>query len=254
MFFCPFAYEHWTHPPFAAHVSEDGFIYARGTQDMKGIGMMNLEAVRNLKNAGVRLKRTVHISFVPDEEIGGQEGMRVFSESEEFKKLNIGFGTDESIPNPGPNVLITFHGERTSRQIKITARSNPGHGALLGEDTAGEKLYYIIDKFMKLRAEEKRKLDERNLWFGDVTTINLTQLEGGVQVNVLPESLSASFDIRIATDVDHDEFEEMILRWCKEAGQDVTLEYLVKNPQVNNTKIDDSNLFWVAIKKAANEM
>ncbi|KAG6465907.1 hypothetical protein O3G_MSEX015487 [Manduca sexta] len=107
---------------------------------------------------------------------------------------------------------------------------------------------------MKLRAEEKRKLDERNLWFGDVTTINLTQLEGGVQVNVLPESLSASFDIRIATDVDHDEFEEMILRWCKEAGQDVTLEYLVKNPQVNNTKIDDSNLFWVAIKKAANEM
>lgn len=32
---------------------------------MKGVGMAHLEAVRKLKNSGVRLKRTVHISFVP---------------------------------------------------------------------------------------------------------------------------------------------------------------------------------------------
>lgn len=57
--------EHWTHPPFDAVVTEDGYIYGRGTLDMKGIGMMHLEAVRRLKTAGVRLKRTVHISFVP---------------------------------------------------------------------------------------------------------------------------------------------------------------------------------------------
>ncbi|KOB72894.1 Aminoacylase-1 [Operophtera brumata] len=32
---------------------------------MKGVGMAHLEAVRRLKGAGVRLQRTVHISFVP---------------------------------------------------------------------------------------------------------------------------------------------------------------------------------------------
>lgn len=32
---------------------------------MKSIGMMHIEAVRKLKEAGVKLKRTFHLSFVP---------------------------------------------------------------------------------------------------------------------------------------------------------------------------------------------
>lgn len=245
--------EKWTYPPFDAVVSDDGYIYARGTQDMKGIGMMHLEAIRRLKDAGVRLKRTVHITFVPDEEIGGVDGMRAFSESLEFKQLNIGFALDESAPNPHPNEILAFHGERTSRQIIVTCRGEPGHGSLLGSGTAGEKLHYIINKFMTLRAEEKKKADS-GVWFGDVTTINLTQLSGGVQVNVLPETLSVSFDIRIAPDVDHDEFDKMISRWCVEAGEGVSFEYIVKNPQVKSTRIDGTVPFWDVMKKVVADM
>ncbi|XP_035428662.2 aminoacylase-1-like [Spodoptera frugiperda] len=245
--------EHWTHPPFDAVVTEDGFIYGRGTLDMKGIGMMHLEAVRRLKTAGVRLKRTVHVSFVPDEETGSVDGMRVFSESPEFKKLNIGFELDESGPNLDPKEILVFYGERTSRQIVVTCRGDPGHGSLLIPNTAGEKLHYIIDKFMTLRAEEKRKMDN-GTWVGDITTINLTQLSGGVQINVLPENVTVSFDIRIAPDVDHDEFDDMISRWCKEAGDGVTFEYVVKNPQVKNTKIDGSVPFWDVMKKVVTDM
>lgn len=54
----------WTHKPFAADI-ENGKIYARGTQDMKCVGIQYLEAIRYLKEEGVRLKRTIHISFVP---------------------------------------------------------------------------------------------------------------------------------------------------------------------------------------------
>ncbi|CAH0700161.1 unnamed protein product [Spodoptera exigua] len=245
--------EHWTYPPFDAVVSEDGFIYGRGTLDMKGIAMMHLEAVRRLKNAGVKLMRTVHLSFVPDEETGSVDGMRVFSESPEFKNLNIGFALDESAPNLHPTEIMAFYGERTSRQIVVTCRGDPGHGSLLSSNTAGEKLHYIIDKFMTLRAEEKRKADS-GTWVGDITTINLTQLSGGVQINVLPENLSVSFDIRIAPDVDHDEFDDMILRWCREAGDGVTFEYVVKNPQVKNTKIDGSVPFWDVLKNVVADM
>ncbi|KAF9411737.1 hypothetical protein HW555_009528 [Spodoptera exigua] len=208
--------EHWTYPPFDAVVSEDGFIYGRGTLDMKDIAMMHLEAVRRLKNAGVRLKRTVHLSFVPDEETGSVDGMRVFSESPEFKDLNIGFALDESAPNLHPTEIMAFYGERTSRQIVVTCRGDPGHGSLLSSNTAGEK--------------------------------------GGVQINVLPENLSVSFDIRIAPDVDHDEFDDMILRWCREAGDGVTFEYVVKNPQVKNTKIDGSVPFWDVLKNVVADM
>ncbi|XP_031769516.1 aminoacylase-1-like isoform X2 [Galleria mellonella] len=232
--------EYWSHPPFEAVITDDGFLYGRGTQDMKGVGMMHLETIRRLKTAGVRLKRTIHMCFVPDEETGGTDGMRKFSESEVFKKLNVGFCLDESMPS-STDALIAFNGERTSRQIKITCKGVPGHGSLLESNTAGEKLHYIVNKFMTLRAEEKKKLDN-GAALGEVTTINLTQTEGGVQINVLPENLSVSFDIRIAPEYDHDAFEKMITRWCKEAGDDVIFEYIVKNPEVKNTKIDGALL------------
>lgn len=63
--------EFWTHPPFGAEMDENGNIYARGAQDMKSNAMQYLAAIRALKREGIdRLKRTVHIVFVPDEEVG----------------------------------------------------------------------------------------------------------------------------------------------------------------------------------------
>lgn len=247
--------ELWTYPPFEAKLTDDGFIYARGSQDMKSTGMIYLEAISRFNKSGKRLKRTTHVSFVPDEEIGSTYGMKAFSESQEFKNLNVGFGMDESAPSPEPNELIVFNGERTSRQVKVTCKGEPGHGALLDIDNAGEKFYTILSKFMSLRAEEKRKtLPPINTFIGDVTTINLTQVEGGVMVNVLPEVLSATFDVRIAPDVDLDEFGNMIEAWCKEAGEGVTFEYLVKNPQVYSTKTDGSVPFWNSLVEVIEKM
>lgn len=103
----------WTHPPFAAHIDEDGKIFARGAQDDKSSGMQYLAAIRALKRDGVQqLKRTVHVSFVPDEEIGGLAGMKAFVQSDIFKGLNVGFGLDESCACPFNKVLV-FHAERT---------------------------------------------------------------------------------------------------------------------------------------------
>lgn len=56
--------ENWTHPPFGADMDAEGRIFARGTQDMKCVGMQYLAAIRALKRDGIRLKRTIHISFV----------------------------------------------------------------------------------------------------------------------------------------------------------------------------------------------
>lgn len=59
-------YEHlWTHPPFGADMDESGKIFARGTQDMKSVGMQYLGAIKTLKDKGIRLKRTFHVVYVP---------------------------------------------------------------------------------------------------------------------------------------------------------------------------------------------
>lgn len=57
--------EMWTHPPFAAEMDNEGRIFARGTQDMKCVGMQYLAAIRALKKDGRTLRRTLHILFVP---------------------------------------------------------------------------------------------------------------------------------------------------------------------------------------------
>lgn len=107
----PVFVEMWTHPPFAADIDLSGNIYARGAQDMKSVGMQYLGAIRSLKNSGVVLKRTIHVLFVPDEEIGGVLGSEAFSNCHDFKILNIGFVLDEGLADPG-NIFPIFYGER----------------------------------------------------------------------------------------------------------------------------------------------
>lgn len=42
-----------------------------------------------------RPSRTIHVSFVPDEEIGGLTGFYPFIQTKEFKELNVGLALDE---------------------------------------------------------------------------------------------------------------------------------------------------------------
>ena len=157
-------------------MDENGNIYARGSQDMKCINIQYLEAIRRLKLNNIRLKRTVHVSFVPHEEVGGSPGMKEFSESEDFKNLNIGFAFDEGIASPNNDFLV-FYGERSIWQILIHCTGKPGHGSLMPDNTAGEKFVKIVDRFMEFRAKEKAKLKDPNIKIGDVTSINLTQVK-----------------------------------------------------------------------------
>lgn len=79
---------------------------------MKCVGMQYLGAVRALKKENVTFKRTIHISFACEEEVGGIEGMKDFVKSEDFKKLNIGFSLDEGIASPDETFPI-FYAERS---------------------------------------------------------------------------------------------------------------------------------------------
>lgn len=157
-------------------MDDQGNIYARGSQDMKCVGIQYLEAVRRMKMSDRRFKRTIHISFVPDEEIGGKLGMKEFVRTNDFKALNIGFALDEGVASP-TETFYMFYGERSIWHIEIHCTGNPGHGSLMLDNNAGEKIRVIIDRFMDFRASEKEKLkDTTKYQLGDVTSVNLTQL------------------------------------------------------------------------------
>lgn len=44
-------------------------------------------------------------------------------------------------------------------------------------------------------------------------------LQGGVQSNVIPEKLTAVFDVRIAVTVDHEQFEDMVSLYSLSTGR-----------------------------------
>lgn len=73
----------------------NGDIVARGSQDMKCVGMWYLESIRRLQRKQRRLPRTLHVVFVPDEEIGGDHGMLAFIKTPLFKSLRVAFVMDE---------------------------------------------------------------------------------------------------------------------------------------------------------------
>ncbi|XP_037033333.1 aminoacylase-1-like [Bradysia coprophila] len=246
--------EFWTHPPFAADVDEQGRIYARGSQDTKGVGMMYLAAIRALKQRdGIKqLKRTVHIIFVPDEEMGGLLGMDRFVLTDEFRALNVGYVLDEGTVSASNRVVVT-NDERCTWRIEFIAHGVTGHGSILFENTTGEKVAHLISLLMERRKIEMEKLIDSNNDYTNVTTINLTVIKGGVQGNVIPPELSIVFDVRLGADADHDAFEKDINRWCEESGGNITINYLIKDPKAPATPADETNPMWVVLEKVTKE-
>jgi len=117
----PVTGQRWCCDPFGAEIrqgydcgaagSED-CVYGRGTQDVKSVSCQYLEALLRLRTEGWKPLRTIHLTFVPDEEIGGRDGMESFSRSKAFTKLGpIAFALDEGLASPGEK-FVCFYGER----------------------------------------------------------------------------------------------------------------------------------------------
>jgi len=189
--------ECWKYDAFSAFKDENGNIFGRGTQDMKCVGIQYLEAIRELKKKYKQLKRNIHLLFVPDEEIGGKKGMKAFMETDFFKDLNIGFVLDEGLANPA-NKYSVFYGERALWWLKIMCSGNPGHASRFIKNSTPEKLRKILNQILDYRDTEEQKMESGCLTLGDVTTVNLTTISGGVAQNMVPAEIEAVFDFRIS--------------------------------------------------------
>uniref|UniRef100_A0A915ARF3 N-acyl-aliphatic-L-amino acid amidohydrolase n=1 Tax=Parascaris univalens TaxID=6257 RepID=A0A915ARF3_PARUN len=239
----PVVRDMWKFDPFAAVKDKDGKIYGRGTQDMKSVGIQYIEALRRLQKIGKKnFLRSVHLVFAPDEEIGGKDGMQKFVDDESFKKLNVGFVLDEGLATEEEAWMI------------VKCKGQPGHGSRFIEDTAAEKLQRVINSFLAFREEEKTKLQsDPKLKLGDVITVNLTKVEGGTQVNVVPAELSAWFDIRLPPTVNYDDFEEKVKKLCDDAGNDVTFSFILQTRSSAITPMTDDDPWWRAFETVMKE-
>lgn len=246
----PVMLEQWCCDPFAADI-RDGYIgpqavgmeqagpcvYGRGAQDMKCVCVQYLEALRRLRArpGGWSPLRTIHLTFVPDEEIGGADGMGAFLRTPDFEALQpIALALDEGLSNPR-EAFTAFYGERTPWWLLIRAEGPTGHGSRFIQDTAVEKLMGVVNKALAFRKEQEESLGwdahagckhSQAKKLGDVTTLNVTMLKGGVSLdggktyalNVIPTEFEAGFDVRISPNVATSEFKAKLDEWCAAEG------------------------------------
>lgn len=169
----------WAHPPFSAAKSPDGRIFARGAQDDKCIGIQYLEAIRNLKSKNFRPIRTVHLSYVPDEEIGGFDGAAKFTSSEEFRVLNVGFLLDEGQANPGEEFRV-FYADRCPWNLVIRAQGMPGHGSRMYDNSAMENLMKSVEMITRFRDSQFDIVKAGKAANSEVVSVNPVYLKAGI--------------------------------------------------------------------------
>ena len=237
----PVIAESWTVPAFEG-VRQGTRIYGRGAQDMKCVCTQYLVALRHLKAHGFQPLRTVHVSYVPDEEVGGGDGMGRLLASDWYHGVKIDLALDEGLASEEDEWAV-FYGERLPWWVKVTADGNTGHGSRFIEGTAVEQIMGVTQRALAFRQEQKELLHggaavpsahancahsvaaknarKKNV-LGDVTSLNVTMLRAGVQsggkdvVNVVPAVAEAAFDIRISPHVEPARMKETLDLWCEE--------------------------------------
>ncbi|OAO98298.1 AQI [Arabidopsis thaliana] len=227
----PFEDSKWTHHPLQAHMDHHGDIYARGSQDMKCVGMQYLEAIRKLQASGFKPLRSVYLSFVPDEEIGGHDGAEKFAESQLFKSLNIAIVLDEGLPSPTESYRV-FYGERSPWWLVIKAKGPPGHGAKLYDNSAMENLLKSIESIRRFRASQFDLLKAGGIAEGDVVSVNMAFLKAGTPsptgfvMNLQPSEAEAGFDIRVPPSVDAEALERRLVEEWAPAARNMSFEVI----------------------------
>ena len=149
--------EGWDHPPFAAEEA-DGFIYGRGTVDMKHMAAMSLTVMTQLKRAGFRGKRDLVISFTADEEDGGQFGAGWLVENHpDLVRTDYAVGEvgGFSIETPHGRVYPIMTAEKGVVRMKARAKGAGGHGSMPVSDNAVGKLGIAAYRLSRIRLQPR---------------------------------------------------------------------------------------------------
>jgi succinyl-diaminopimelate desuccinylase len=206
----------WNHDPFAGKV-EDGRIWGRGSSDMKGgVAAMMIAAIQAFSNAkpagGVRL------IFTAAEELGC---IGIKQLAEELKD----FGEASAVIVGEPTSNHPYIGHKGALYMNAVTRGITAHSSMphLGENA----IYKAAESILKARDFKFGADNDPLLGY---PTINVGKMNGGMNINSVPDRAEFSIDIRSTSKVDH---EELIARLRNEFGPGTELEVLVNMWSVN---------------------
>ena len=127
----PVAPEYWSVDPFGG-VVKGGYLYGRGTLDMKGSGVAQLMAMIAIKRSGLPLNRDIVYIANADEELGSR-GAQVFVERHRDLLRDVEFlateGGDNSFENGQLRYVAVGTAEKRALWQHLVVKGVPSHGS-----------------------------------------------------------------------------------------------------------------------------
>ena len=215
--------ERWTVDPYGG-VIQDGYLYGRGSGDMKG-------GLASLLYCYVKLLDHEHpgkVLFIgtSDEETGGLWGAHWL--------LNNLKGLDgDAVLNGEPSGLSVRIGEKSRVPIKLRAQGKAAHGSFAGYvgENAIMKLVNALPSVQALNGMEpelspeeeeltakamrgyERQYGHESKNMSEVlrkVTVNIGTIQGGAKDNIIPASCEAEIDIRLPLGITPQEIKDKV--------------------------------------------
>jgi len=138
--------EKWSVDPFGAEM-KDGFIYGRGTLDMKATLINLMEAAESLCAEGFKPRRDIWFAFGGDEERSGTIGAKGAAKWFAAEGLRFAWALDEGTPLAedqingldSPIALVSIE-EKGILNLYLTVAQEPGHASMPPKTQAAEVL------------------------------------------------------------------------------------------------------------------
>ncbi len=211
----------WLENPFGGKV-KDGKLYGRGSSDMKGgLAAMIVAAIQACEtgrsNCGVRLL------FTSGEELGCQGAKHLV---ETYKNL----GRAKGIIVGEPTANIPSIGHKGGLYLNLVTTGITAHSSMphLGDNA----IYKIARAISKI---EKFDFGVENDPLLGFPTLNVGKVNGGMNINSVPDHASFTIDVRTTTKVDH---QKLLNKLGEVLGKDVSIEKLVDLRAVSSNEND----------------
>jgi succinyl-diaminopimelate desuccinylase len=215
----------WTRDPLSGDLA-GGRVHGRGTVDMKCGTTASIFTYVYLSQVADRLRGTLTLTLVSDEETGGRWGSGYLVEHHRSEVLG------DCVLNGEPSSPHTVRfGEKAMFWMKFTVRTPGGHSAYPHVSKSANRiaaaLVRDLESLEAIAPATPEKVGralgqpgalagaERGLGQGAAeilqkVTVNIGVIQGGVKVNMLPSSCEMEADARLPVGVDRAEIRKAV--------------------------------------------
>ncbi len=206
----PVAGQNWDTDPFQLTDKNDGKLYARGSCDMKGYLACCLAALPEMVNAA--LNKPIYFAFSYDEEIGCLAAPELIEHIKEHYKEKPKYAIIGEATMMQPVI-----GQKGMSILETTVNGSAGHSSRILQEVSAVHEAARLILWLENKMQEIVSSGNHDSRFDPPhSSLHVGQINGGIAANIIADSVTFKWDIRIVPQDDYEAIKEEFLTYCRE--------------------------------------